>query len=151
MTIRSSLSITGVSKIRTNLVPTLRSKAHAGLKLYWVFVIRCCNIFTPSILFLKKSLHSVDIGGPQLSMHSIREMCCTSSIHQCTELYKVFIPVFSIFVSLFHVPCKQQFQVSEFSKSLFLGQLFLRILGLIFMFVCAAFKNIINLKMIWSY
>ena len=31
----------------------------------------------------------VDIGGPQLAMHSIREMCCSSIIYQETQLIKV--------------------------------------------------------------
>ena len=30
-----------------------------------------------------------DVGGPQLSMHSIREMCCSSIIYQETHLFKV--------------------------------------------------------------
>ncbi|VEL31390.1 unnamed protein product [Protopolystoma xenopodis] len=30
---------------------------------------------------------TVDIGGPQLAMHSCREMTCTSSIDQAIQLY----------------------------------------------------------------
>ncbi|XP_028392918.1 aspartyl aminopeptidase-like isoform X2 [Dendronephthya gigantea] len=49
-----------------------------------------CGSTIGPILSAKLGISTVDIGGPQLSMHSIREMCCTSSIHQCTELYKNF-------------------------------------------------------------
>ena len=37
----------------------------------------------------KLGIPTVDIGAPQLSMHSIREMCCTSSVSQAICLYKV--------------------------------------------------------------
>ena len=35
------------------------------------------------------AIKTADIGGPQLSMHSIREMCCTSGVYQSTALFQV--------------------------------------------------------------
>jgi hypothetical protein len=37
----------------------------------------------------KLGIQTIDIGAPQLSMHSIREMGDTTSIVQCTDLFKV--------------------------------------------------------------
>lgn len=57
------------------------------------FVVRndspCGSTIGP-IMSAKLGMPTVDIGAPQLSMHSIREMCCTSSVWQAQTLYKAF-------------------------------------------------------------
>lgn len=53
-----------------------------------------CGSTIGPILSAKLGIRTVDVGGPQLSMHSIREMCCTSSISQCIDLYKTFYAEF---------------------------------------------------------
>ncbi|XP_060555494.1 aspartyl aminopeptidase-like, partial [Ruditapes philippinarum] len=57
------------------------------------FVVRndspCGSTIGP-IMSAKLGMPTVDIGAPQLSMHSIREMCCTSSVWQAQTLYQTF-------------------------------------------------------------
>ncbi|XP_060558739.1 aspartyl aminopeptidase-like [Ruditapes philippinarum] len=57
------------------------------------FVVRndspCGSTIGP-IMSAKLGMATVDIGAPQLSMHSIREMCCTSSVWQAQTLYQTF-------------------------------------------------------------
>lgn len=39
-------------------------------------------------------IRTVDVGGPELSMHSIRETCCITSVGQMIQLFKTFFRIF---------------------------------------------------------
>jgi len=48
-----------------------------------------CGSTIGPIMSAKLGLATVDVGCPQLSMHSVREMCCVSGLDQATSLFKV--------------------------------------------------------------
>jgi len=57
------------------------------------FVVRndsACGSTIGPIMSAKLGIPTIDVGCAQLSMHSIREMCCVSSVKQATDLFQNF-------------------------------------------------------------
>jgi len=69
---------------------------HCGVPLQEVVVSNdsACGSTIGPILSAKLGIRTVDIGGPQLSMHSIRETCCISSVEQTVSLLRTFFRMF---------------------------------------------------------
>lgn len=87
--------------ITNTILRELASQAQVPLQDFVVKNDSPCGSTIGPIMSAKLGMPTIDIGSPQLSMHSIREMCCTSSVLQCTSLYKCFFEKYpEVFQSL---------------------------------------------------
>lgn len=69
-----------------------------GHQLLQDFVVRndmACGSTIGPILASGVGIRTVDVGAPQLSMHSIREMCATDDVNHSYEHFKAYYEEFS--------------------------------------------------------
>ncbi|XP_019619382.1 PREDICTED: aspartyl aminopeptidase-like [Branchiostoma belcheri] len=76
--------------VSTSILREVATKADVPLQDFVVRNDSPCGSTIGPILSAKLGMKTVDIGAPQLSMHSIREMGCTASVHQSIALYRTY-------------------------------------------------------------
>lgn len=76
--------------ITASIIREVASRCHVPLQDFAVRNDSTCGSTIGPIMSAKLGLATIDLGCPQLSMHSIREMCCTTSVSQATKLFQTF-------------------------------------------------------------
>lgn len=79
-----------ITALSSSILRLIAEKSEVPLQVMCVQNDSTCGTTTVPILSAKLGFLTKDLGGPQLAMHSIREMCCSSIVHQETLLFKSF-------------------------------------------------------------
>merc|ERR1712142_340815 len=76
--------------ITTSMLRLIAEQAGVPLQDFVVRNDSPCGSTIGPIMSARLGMATIDIGAPQLSMHSIREMGCSSTIKHCIDLYAAF-------------------------------------------------------------
>ena len=83
------------TSVSTAILRSVASRANVPLQEFVVRNDSPCGSTIGPMLSAKLGIRTIDVGNPQLSMHSIREMCGTRDIEYAVKLFKTFFESFA--------------------------------------------------------